>query len=267
MLALPHCRAEWLWDEQTPDPRPTRTSCDGAILYLHGGAFIAGGLNTHRRMVAKLARASRLPALHVGYRQLPRAHVTDSLDDAMDAYRYLLDQGFSARRLIVSGDSAGGGLALRLVLAVRDAGLPMPAGVSVIAPWADFDWTARNAHPNARRDDYLPAFGAEAVARRSIAVAGRLDPSWSPVNHDFAGMPPILIQVGSTECLLPDAEAVARRAAEANVPVRLQIWPHAPHVHQIGSDVLPDAAAALADMAQFHRDLLRDTVAANPAAA
>jgi acetyl esterase/lipase len=266
-------RAEWLWRDNVGDPRQHQ---DSVLLYFHGGAYLLGGLNTHRRLVANIARASRMPAFNVDYRQLPKAHFTETLDDAVESYRHLLEQGFRADRIIVSGDSAGGGLAFRLALATRERGLPMPGGISVISPWADFESTTRNAHPN--RDSYIPARGIDTIAQHGFALAGRLDPTWSPVNHDFTGLPPVLIQVGSTECLLSDAQTLAQRCISAHIPTRLQIWDRAPHVHHIGSDLLTDARAAIDHMGAFHRTLIagrshrpqtgsrrsRPTTAANP---
>jgi acetyl esterase/lipase len=252
-VRLEKFRAEWLWHDELADPRQRQ---DSALLYFHGGGYIGGGLNTHRRLVAKIARASRMPVFNVDYRQLPKAHFTETLDDAVESYRYLLEQGFHAERIIVSGDSAGGGLAFRLALATRERGLPMPGGISAIAPWADFDSTTRNAHPNRHRDPCLPAWGMEVIVRHGFAVNGKLDPTWSPVNHDFTDLPPVLIQVGSTECLLPDAEMLARRCAQANVPIRLQVWDRTPHVHHAGSDLLCDARAAIHDLGQFHQQVI-----------
>ncbi|WP_062991410.1 alpha/beta hydrolase [Nocardia anaemiae] len=249
-------RAEWLWHNEIADPRQRQ---DSALLYFHGGGYFCCGLNTHRRLVAKIGRASGMPAFNVDYRQLPGAHFTDSLDDAVQSYEYLLEQGFRPERIVVSGDSAGGGLAFRLALATRERGLPMPGGISAIAPWADFDSTTRNAHPNRHSDSYIPARGIEMITRRGVARDGELDPAWSPVNHDFTGLPPVLIQVGSTECLLPDAEMLALRCVEADVPVRLQVWDRAPHVHHMASDLLSDARAAIRDLGRFHREVIADS--------
>lgn len=248
-------RAEWLWPDDIADPRRRQ---DSALLYFHGGGYVLGGLNTHRQLVAKIARASWMPALNVDYRQLPKAHFTETLDDAVESYRYLLEQGFQADRIIVSGDSAGGGLAFRLALATRERGLPMPGGISAISPWADFDSTTRNAHPNRNHDSYLSARCMEIIAQQGFAAGSQLDPAWSAVNHDFTGLPPVLIQVGSTECLLPDAETLARHCASARIPTRLQIWDRAPHVHHIGSDLLADARAAIDHLGKFHRSVIAD---------
>ncbi|MEU6586137.1 alpha/beta hydrolase fold domain-containing protein [Nocardia sp. NPDC046763] len=252
MVRFEKFRAEWLWhDDRDPQQRQ-----DSALLYFHGGGFVCGGLNTHRRMVAKIAQASAMPAFSVDYRQLPKAHLTETLDDAVESYRYLLEQGFAAERIIISGDSAGGGLAFRLALATRERGLPMPGGISAIAPWADLDSTVRDAHPNRHLDSYIPAQALELIARRGFAADSELDPAWSPVNSDFTGLPPVLIQVGSTECLLPDSQMLARRCAEARVPTLLQIWDRASHVHHMGADLLSDARAAIDHLGQFHQQLM-----------
>ncbi|WP_067570295.1 alpha/beta hydrolase [Nocardia acidivorans] len=255
---------EWLWSAPVADPRIERGA---VILYFHGGAFIAGGLNSYRRHTARLGSASALPVFTVDYRQLPDAHPNESLDDALTAYRYLLDQGFAAEKIIVAGDSAGGGLALRLVLTARDLGLPLPAGISVTSPWADFDSTARDAHPNANTDAVLPAAGPAMVVRRGIAINGVLDPSWSVVNHDFTGMPPILLQVGSREMLLSDALEVARRCEEARVPMTLQIRADAPHtlIH-LGAGLLADGRDAARDAAGFHRAMIEQAATGRTAA-
>lgn len=258
MVRFEKFRAEWLWQGDR-DPRQRQ---DAVLLYFHGGGFICGGLNTHRRMVAKIAHASVMPALSVDYRQLPQADPAETLDDAVESYRYLLEEGFPPERILVSGDSAGGGLAFRLALATRALGLPMPGGISAIAPWADLDSTMRDAHPNRRRDAYIPARALELIARRGFAEDGALDPAWSAVNGDFTGLPPVLIQVGSTECLLPDSQILARRCAEARVPTLLQIWDRAPHVHHAGADLLADARAAIDALGQFHQRVLTGELSA-----
>lgn len=252
-------RAEWVWHRNTVDPAKVR---DAAILYFHGGGFVACGLNTHRRIVARIARASGMPVLNVDYRQLPWAHITDTMEDAVEAYQYLLDQGFAPERIVFAGDSAGGGLAFTTALEARDRGLPVPGGIAAIAPWANLDSTRKAAHPNNRVD---PMISAEALAvppTWGFAVDGKLDPQWSPVNRDFTGMPPVLIQVGSTEVLLSDAEELADRCAEAGVPCTVQIWDRAVHVFQAGADLLPDARQAIREMGAFNQRTVNGEVPA-----
>ncbi|MEU7139665.1 alpha/beta hydrolase [Nocardia sp. NPDC046473] len=247
---------EWLWHRDTPDPG-MRT--DSAILYFHGGGFISCGLRTHRRIVSRIARASRMPVLSVAYRQLPQAHITDTIADGVAAYRYLLARGFTGERIIVAGDSAGGGLAFSVALAVRDAGLPMPGGITAIAPWADLDPTEKYAHPNAVLDPVIPIRGLDVIVRWGYRINGALDPAWSPVNHDFTGLPPVLVLVGSTEVLLVDAELLAARCAEAGVLCRLQIWDRQAHVFVAGADILPEGRAAFREIGAFHQQVVNGT--------
>ncbi|MFW0789592.1 alpha/beta hydrolase [Gordonia sp. CPCC 205333] len=248
-----HFRAEWVWNKRLGDPLEQR---DAAILYFHGGGFAACGLNTHRRLVAKIGNASGMAVFNVDYRQLPH-HYVETLADGLEAYQHLLVLGFEPERIVFAGDSAGGGLVFRLALAAKEEGLPVPGGIVSISPWADLDWKVRNAHPNVRRDPILPASAFEFLSRQGFLIDGELDPMWSSVNHDCTGMPPALIQVGSTEVFLPDAEQVAKRYGEAGAPMQFQIWDRAIHVHQAGSDILSDARAAIREIGAFNREVLR----------
>lgn len=255
-VLFPGFRAEWLWHRA--DPGPEDTARAAVILYFHGGGFLAGGLHSHRRLAARIARATGAALLNVDYRQLPKGHLTDTVDDAVTAYRYLLDRGFAPQRVVFAGDSAGGGLTFAAALAARTRALPLPAAIAAIAPFADLDPESRRGHPNDRRDAVLSARSLAVPALLGFARDGVLDPSWSPVNHDFTGMPPALIQVSDREVLLPDAEALARRCAAAGVPHTLQIWDNAIHVFHAGADLLPDARAAIAELGAFLRRALDD---------
>ena len=254
-------RAEWVWDGDAADPA---TEQPGAIIYFHGGGLLSCGLNTHRRLVGRIARASGLPLLNVDYRQIPTAHVTETVDDCIEAYRYLLDLGFPAERIIVAGDSAGGGLAFSLALAARDGQLPMPAAIVAMSPWADYDSTHRHAHRNDSTDAILSADAYALPAKWGIAIDGTIDPSWSPVNHDFTGLPPTLIQVASTEVVLADTEQLAACCADAGVPLKLQIRENAVHVFQAGADLLPDARDAISEVGAFVRQILDAEEASRP---
>lgn len=252
IVQFPDFRAEWLWHKDLPDPADEHP---GVILYFHGGAFILGGLHSHRRMTARIARTARVHVLAVDYRQLPLAHITDSVDDAVEAYRYLLDQGYRSDNVVFAGDSAGGGMAFSAALAVRERGLPMPAGIAAISPWADLDCSAKRAHPNEAHDAMLSGVILAVPGELGMARDGALDPAWSAVNHDFTNMPPVFIQVGSLEVLLVDVDLLARRCAEASVPCTVQIWDHAIHDFQLAADLLPDARIAIEHMAQFIREV------------
>ncbi|WP_405139545.1 alpha/beta hydrolase [Nocardia sp. NBC_01388] len=256
LITFEKFRAEWLWHRADPGPDAVGR---GAILYLHGGAFTTGGLNSHRRLAARIARASGVALLNVDYRQLPYGHPLDSVDDVVTAYEHILAQGFSPERIVFAGDSAGGGLTFAAALAARERGLPVPAAIAALAPYADLDSTRRAAHPNDKRDAMLSARATSVLASVGFARDGKLDPLWSPVNHDFTGMPPALIQVSNTEVVLSDAESLTDRYREANVPLTLQIWDNALHVFQFGADLLPEARTAIAEIGVFIRNALDDS--------
>ncbi|MFJ4652103.1 alpha/beta hydrolase [Nocardia sp. NPDC088792] len=260
-IGFPRFRAEWVWHRGTSDPSRVQ---DSAILYFHGGGLVSCGLNTHRRIVSRIAEASGAPVFQVDYRQLPQAHVVDTIEDCVEAYEYLLAQGFPGERIIMAGDSAGGGLAFRTAIAVRDRGLPMPGGLVGIAPWANYDSTLRYAHPNDPLDPLLGAKALDTPVQLGLLRDGKLDPSWSAVNHDFAGLPPVLLQVGSTEVLLADAYQLAERCEQAGVPCRMQVWDRAIHVFHAGADLLPDARQAIGVIGAFVSGRLAGTAAQQP---
>ncbi|MGY2093305.1 alpha/beta hydrolase [Nocardia gipuzkoensis] len=245
---------EWLWHTRDTDAM----SRAAALLYMHGGGFISCGLATHRRLAAKIGQAAGMPVLSIAYRQLPTVHITDTVDDCVRAYRYLLDEGFQSRGIILAGDSVGGGLAFLTALTAHRYGLPKPAGIIALSPFADLDNSHRLAHRNAGRDPYIPTEALGVLARWGYQRANELDPAWSPINGNFAVLPPVLIQVGSTEILLSDAERVARRCAKFGVPCDLQVWDRAPHVFQLGSDLFPEAQTAIHRMAVFARQRTRN---------
>lgn len=250
---LPDFRTEWVWHRGDADPDKVQ---DAAIIYFHGGAFVCGGLNSHRRMAARIARAAGVPLLNVEYRQMPDVHVTRSVGDCVTAYAHLLEKGFAPERIIAAGDSAGGGLAFSLALATSGRGLPMPGAIVAIAPWVNYDVTEMLAHPNSRSDAVVSGPLGRVVAQWGITVDGQLDPLWSPVNHSFAGMPPALVQVSNTEVLLVDAMALAECYAQAGGSLTLQIWDNALHVFQIAADVLPEAREAIVDIGAFVHGIL-----------
>ncbi|WP_406278361.1 alpha/beta hydrolase [Nocardia sp. NBC_00881] len=251
-------RGEWLWRDHSLEKIREAGS---AILYIHGGAFITCGLNTHRRLAAKIGRSANMPVLNIAYRQLPHAHITDTVDDCVSAYRYLLDEGFPAHRIILAGDSVGGGLTFLTAMRAYRHGLPMPAGIVALSPFGDLENTHRRTHPNAGRDAYIPTEALGVIARWGFRRDNTLDPSWSPINGDFTNLPPVLIQVGSTEILLSDAERLAQRCAEAKVRCTLQIWDRAPHAFQAAWDLLPEARTAINSIATFASRQAHDNVA------
>lgn len=247
------CHAEWLWDHSWPPSDPFRRG--GVILYFHGGGLVCGGLNTHRRMVARIAAAAGLPALNVAYRQIPDAHITATIQDCVNAYRLVLREGVPADRIVLAGDSVGAGLAISTAVHLRDHDVPLPAAIVALSPWADFDSAQRRHHANARREPFTPDSVYQLLVRWGVARDGQLDPIWSPVNQELTGLPPVLVHAGTTEVLLPDAERLVARCMHAQVPVVFRRWDHGVHVLPLYAPLIPDAQTAIADIARFIRSL------------
>ena len=219
------------------------------VLYLHGGGLFFCGPRTHRRMVARIAAVSGAAVCSVGYRQQPEAPLQISIADSVRVYRHLLEQGFDPKRIVVAGDSTGGFLAFAVALRALQEEMPSPAAIVGLAPMTDLDHSVKAVHENATR---CATFSVRHVKRHAALLAA--DPALSPVNGRLSGLPPVLIQVGSTEMLLPDAESMARRLAEAGVPCRLQIWERQVHVFQLYSDLIPEGMEALREIGAFIRE-------------
>jgi acetyl esterase/lipase len=217
---------------------PTNAVEGRRILYLHGGGYAGGSPRSHRPMVARLAEAARSAAVSLDYRLAPEHPFPAAVDDALDAYRALLAEGVWPERTIVAGDSAGGGLALALALKLKDEGLPQPAGLFVISPWADLTQGHATYETKAGDDPMLTRERLAEAAAEYLGSADAEDPLASPVFGDFAGVAPMLIQVGSEETLLGDSLLLAERAGHARVEVRLEVWPEMIHVwHAFGGQL------------------------------
>jgi epsilon-lactone hydrolase len=203
---------------------------DHALLYLHGGGYVIGSLASHRHMVSELGRAAGVRALALDYRLAPEHPFPAAVDDAVAGYRFLLASGFAPGRIAIGGDSAGGGLAVAAMVAIRDAGLPQPAGAWCISPWVDLEGVGESmtslatVDPTVQRDVILelaPLYLSGAPARSPLAA---------PIYADLRGLAALVIQVGAAETLLDDAVRLARVAGIANVAVTLEIWPEMIHV-------------------------------------
>ncbi|MFI6870901.1 alpha/beta hydrolase [Nocardia sp. NPDC050406] len=247
-------------------PAGARSSLrDGAIMYMHGGGFFLCGLDTHRPVVAALARRTGLPVVSVEYRQLPVTDISGSVDDCLTAYRWLLAHGADASRIVFAGDSAGGYMTFATALRARDAGLPVPAGLVGLCPALDLDCTEKRAHPNLRKDALIPLSALESVVRLGAAVNGCLDPALSPVNGALAGLPPSLFIVAEDEVLRRDSEIMAQRLAQAGVPATLEVWRGQVHAFMAIFPTMPESRAALAHVAQFVRARIESEVVARTA--
>ncbi len=224
---------------------------DGVILYFHGGGFISGGLNTHRPVVASIARRAGLPVMSVGYRYLPKATFTESTDDCLAAYRWLLDRGVDPAKVVFAGDSAGGYLVFAAALKAIDSGFRTPAGLVGISAWLDLDCTEKRGHPNALTDALRPVDALAMVGKMGASVDGALDPALSPVNGDLTKLPPTLLIAAADEVLRVDAELMSSRLDAAGVACELQVWPGQVHAFPAVFPGFPESREALSGIARF----------------
>jgi acetyl esterase/lipase len=228
---------------------------DGIILYLHGGGYSIGSARTGANLAAPLARSTGVPAVSLDYRLAPEDPFPAAVDDALAAYRELLE---SNQKVVVAGDSAGGGLALALLIAARGAGLPQPAAAVLYSPWTDVSLSGGSMDS---RGEFDPLFARAQMTESADWYVGGQDAQAelaSPLFADLAGLPPLLIQVGSAEVLLDDSLRLAVRAAGSEVDVSLDVVAGAPHVFQYFTGFLPEADEALERAAAFVRRRLGD---------
>ena len=219
------------------------------VLYFHGGAYFLCSPATHRPITWRLSAAARRPVFALDYRQGPVHALGESLEDALDAYRGLLDQGYPASGILLAGDSAGGHLTLATLLALRDRGLPPPSGAVCLSPWADLSDVRRRV--NRWADPMLPAGRVDWLARRWTAGLDSRDPLVSPVYGDYTGLPPLMVVTGSTELLRDEARRVALRAREDGVKVTYEEWKRMPHAFALLADVVPEARLVFGHIRRF----------------
>jgi acetyl esterase/lipase len=226
------------------DPAPDR-----AILYLHGGGYVAGSAWTHRELLGRLARLTGLRVVAPDYRLAPEHPLPAALEDAVAAWDALLATGLDARRIALAGDSAGGGLALALLAVLCARGTP-PGAVVAFSPWTDLTGGGASVRANAAVDPIFPGERMAELIGFTLGDVPAADPRLSPLFADFSGAPPVLIQVGSTEILRDDSTRMAEHLRRFGSEVMLEIWPDCTHVWQMFG-LLPEAGAALATAARF----------------
>lgn len=221
----------------------------GTMLYLHGGGYFACNAATYRPITGGFAKHG-LNIFAPDYRLAPEHPFPAAIEDAVAAYKALLLL-HSPGQLVIAGDSAGGGLALGLLLAAKQAGLPLPAAVILFSPWTDLAVTGCSIKINAQRESLLISERIQEAAALYLADADPKTPMASPLYADLSNLPPLLIQVSDREILLDDSVRVAQKVKEAGGAVQLEIWPNLPHVWQIGQSFLPEAQKALKQAADF----------------
>ena len=232
------------------------------VLYMHGGAFLTCGVNSHGRLVEALSKFADSPVLVVNYRMIPKHSVGMALEDCHDAYKWLRLRGYDPEQIVLAGDSAGGYLSLALAERLQQEGLAgeSPAAIVTLSPLFEIDNESRANHPNIRSDAMFPpkAFHAlvelvEAAAARNV-VDGKPEEVFEPLDHIEPGLPRTLIHVSGSEVLLSDARKAARLLAASGVPVEVRIWPGQMHVFQLGAPAVPEASRSIKQIGEYIRE-------------
>jgi acetyl esterase/lipase len=227
-----------------------------AIVYFHGGGYVSGSVRTHRLLVADLARACGVRVLSVDYRLGPEHPFPAAVDDAVTAYGFLRQQGIPASRIAFGGDSAGGGLTVAALLALRDRGEPLPAAGVCISPWLDLSLSGRSMDTREAVDPMLNRTRLGVMARGYLGGTDPRTPLASPLFAELGGLPPLLVQVGTAEVLLDDSTRFAERARQTGVDVDLEVWDDMIHDWHAFALVLPEGRQALERIGAFVKDAL-----------
>lgn len=242
-VSAPVAPAEWL--------RPPGAVAGRVVLYLHGGGYVIGSPRSHRHLAAAIAAAGQASALLLDYRLAPEHPYPAAVDDATAAYRWLLEQGVAPGHVVIGGDSAGGGLTVATLLALRDARLPLPAGGICISPWVDLTFSGASYRTRAAVDPIVKRPGIDEMARAYLGATAAQTPLASPLFADLRGLPPLLIHVGSDEVLLDDAVQLADRAKTAGVDATLEVWDRMIHVWHWFLPMLDEAQGAVDGIGRF----------------
>ncbi len=239
---------EWLLPPGSAQPGSARwiSEVDApTILYLHGGGYCFCSVTTHRPLVKALALATRMRIFTLEYRLAPEHPFPAAIEDALMAYRALLDLGISPGRIAVAGDSAGGGLTLAMTIVARELGWPMPGALYLLSPWTDLAATGESLVSNSQTDAMFSGGVDNGSSRRYLGDVPPTNPLASPLYADLHGLPPICVQASNSEVLRDDATRLADRASAAGVLVDVRLWEDMPHVWQLYAPYVPEAQAAI----------------------
>lgn len=230
---------------------------EAAILYVHGGGYMLGSTRSHGPLICNLVAASGIGALGINYRLAPEHPFPAALEDLIRGYRYLLISGYHPKHIAIAGDSAGGGLAAALLLAIRDRGMPLPACSVLMSPWMDLTCSAQSLQRNLDSDPLVVRDVLEAMASAYVPdEALRDDPLVSPLFASLTGLPPLLIQVSTAEVLEDDSVRFAEKAEKAGVSVTLESTDEVVHVWHQYAHLIPEGRRAIDRAADFLRCLV-----------
>jgi len=235
--------AEWLIPPGIPEGR--------VVLYLHGGSYTCGSCNSHRSLVANIAIASKARALTLDYRLAPEHPHPAAVEDAVAAYKWLINGHADPKHVAIAGDSAGGGLAVALLISLRDKNVPPPAACVCLSPWTDLAFTGETWKSKAKADLIIFDYKEHAFAKMYRGEFDAKTPLISPLYADLKGLPPLLVQVGSDEVLLADSTRLVERAKQAGVNIVLDEWPRMQHVWQFAASFMPESRRAVTAIGEF----------------
>ena len=239
-------KAEWI---TAPGADPGR-----AILYLHGGGYIIGSINTHRAFAGRLSRAAQARVLVIDYRLAPEHPFPAAVEDAVAAYRWMLSTGLKPSRIALAGDSAGGGLTAAALVAIREAKLQMPGAGALLSPWTDLEMTGSTMTSKAAEDPLVQKDMLAGMVSAYLAGKDPRNPLASPIHADLSGLPPLIIQAGTAEVLLDDAARLAERARKAGVSVTYEPWEGMIHVWHLFAAMLDEGREATDRVGAFVRE-------------
>ncbi|HXZ89261.1 MAG TPA: alpha/beta hydrolase [Candidatus Binataceae bacterium] len=242
--------AEWL--------RAPKARDDRVVLYLHGGCYATGSVETHRDLMTRLSIAASMRVLGLNYRLAPLHPFPAAIEDTAAAYRWLIETGIEPAHIAIAGDSAGAGLALAAAVTIRDAGLPLPGAVVCLSPWVDLAMTGDSMRNKAAEDPIVSREMLEGWGKLYLGDSDPCAPLASPLYADLRRLPPLLIQVGSAEVLLDDSLRLAGRASAVGVTTTLEVWPEMIHVWHSFAAILPEARQAIDRIGEFIRLHLGD---------
>ncbi len=241
--------AEWVFPQGAPEDR--------AILYLHGGGYCEGSINTHRGLVSFISKATGVRVLLLDYRLAPEDPFPAAVEDSTAAYQWLLSEGIEPHRIVVAGDSAGGGLTVATLVALKEKGSPIPAAAVCISPWVDLEVTGESVITKAKKDPIVQREVLIEMAKAYINGEDPRTPLASPIYADLHGLPPLLIHVGTSEILLDDSIRLADRARKAGVEVTLEPWEEMIHVWHFFPSMLPEARETIEVAARYIKGHIR----------
>jgi acetyl esterase/lipase len=235
--------AEWVCDPDTDDGR--------VMLYVHGGGYVQGSLASHRNLVFEIARSMKGKVLNLDYRLAPEHPFPAAVEDTVNAWAELLEMGIDPKKASFGGDSAGGGLVIAALVSARDKGLPMPSCACCISPWTDLVGSGRTMDTKALEDPMVNRAALEFFSDFYADKEDKSHPLISPLFANLAGLPPLLIQVGTAETLLDDSRRLATRARYAGVDVSYAEWEGMPHIWHIFAPLLEKSRKAIIELGEF----------------